>query len=615
MQKLEKTFACPVCMQVLADPVILTCSHNMCLQCAKFLISVTCLRENQKNLISCPVCRHHTFVPNYSVESLTRNLLIKNYLEELKTMRPASHDSELCQLCYQSPRKATCECLSCEAEVCDECASAHLQKEKFQHHKIVQLDQHGQAALCPEHLREHEYYCMNDRVLACTYCIHYSRTHRDHEVLPLAEARLRLAEDVARARDSISTTMKTLEGTLDQYTAFLQGLEKSEEELKSKVSATCQALGSKVEETKTRAIAEVRSHYATYRQEVESQLKLVTDARAVAQDIQQTSDDLVFVGRAERLQTVRVNTCVPAAPEISIAFPNHGLLDTLLKDCCQIKILTEAEDVPRHLVYLSRGSSDYILYDFETDTYESKKIVFDQIIPRWSGFAVLNDGSVLITGGKENKETGAKNNAFLLRLNSGETQTLLSMLNGHSSHISLLVGKQVFVLGGKNQANNTHNCCEVYSLQTQAWTAIAPMNFGRTCASGVHYAGRIYVLGGYQASVDNSIEEYTLSSDSWELLSLRLPEKLWQHSSLLISPNQVLIFGGECPSDEAHRMSYIYDLENQTFYGFVPIPIRHNWLFFWLQVVKRGHCVYAMNKEKQVLKYSVPNNSWVIFKA
>lgn len=73
MQKLEKTFTCPVCIQVLVDPVILSCSHNICLQCAKFLISVTSLRENQvrptqKNLISCPVCRHHTFVPNYSVE-------------------------------------------------------------------------------------------------------------------------------------------------------------------------------------------------------------------------------------------------------------------------------------------------------------------------------------------------------------------------------------------------------------------------------------------------------------------------------------------------------------------------------------------------------------------
>lgn len=602
-------------MQVLVDPVILTCSHNVCLQCAKFLISVTCLRENQKNLISCPICRHHTFVPNYSVESLTRNLLIKNYLEELSSLHPSSQDSELCQLCYENPRKATSECLSCEAEVCDECAAAHLQKEKFQHHKIVRLDQNGKAALCAEHLRELEFYCMNDRVLACAYCIHYSRTHRDHEVLTIAEARKKLADDVSQARRSISTTMKTLEDTLDQYTGFLQGLEKSEEELKSKVTATCQTLTAKVEETKAKAISEVRSHYTAYRHEVEDQLRQVTETHTAAQEIYQCSDDLLFVGRAEVLQSMRVNTCVPAAPEVSVAFQNHNLLDTLLKDCCQIKILTEIDDAPRYLVYLSRGSGDYLIYDFEVDAYENRKIIGDVIIPRWSGFVVLNDGSVFISGGKENKETGAKSSAFLLRLSTGETQHLPSMLNGHSSHISLLVGRQIFVLGGKNQSNNTHNCCEVFNLQSQVWSPIASMNFGRTCASGVHYAGRIYVLGGYQASVDNSIEEYTLATDSWTLLPLRLPEKLWQHSSLLISPNQVLIFGGECPSDEAHRMSYIYDLENQTFYGFVPIPIRHNWLFFWLQVVKRGHYVYAMNKEKQVLKYSVPNNSWVIFKA
>ena len=530
-------------------------------------------------------------------------------------MQPASIDSELCQLCREDPRKATSECITCEAEVCDECASSHLEKERFQHHKVIKLDKHFQSSLCGEHLHDYEYYCMNDRVMACAYCIRYSRAHREHQILSIPDAREFLAKEVAESRQSISATMKTLEATLDQYSTFLQRLEQSEEELKSRVSTTCQALAAKIDETKESAVAEVRAHYSAYKQEVEEKLKVISDTRDVAQGIHHTVDDLLFVAKAEQLQNMRVSTCVPAAPEITVSFPNHAMIEALLKDCCQIKILTETEEMPRNLVYLSRGSGDYILYDFEGDSYETKKITTDVIIPRWSGFAVLHDNSVLISGGKENKETGAKNTAFLLRLATGETQSLPNMLNGHSSHISLLVGRDVYVLGGKNQSNSTHNFCEVFHLQNFSWTSIAAMEYGRTCASGVHYSGRIYVLGGYQASVDNTIEEYTIQSDSWTLLQLRLPEKLWQHSSLLISPNQVLIFGGECPSDEAHRMSYIYDLENQTFYGFVPIPIRHNWLFFWLQVVKRGSCVYAMNKEKQVLKYSIPNNSWVIFKA
>ena len=41
---IEKDFSCPVCLDVLKDPVILKCSHNICLSCANSLIA---LKENQ----------------------------------------------------------------------------------------------------------------------------------------------------------------------------------------------------------------------------------------------------------------------------------------------------------------------------------------------------------------------------------------------------------------------------------------------------------------------------------------------------------------------------------------------------------------------------------------
>ena len=34
-----------------------------------------------------------------------------------------------------------------------------------------------------------------------------------------------------------------------------------------------------------------------------------------------------------------------------------------------------------------------------------------EIIPRWSGFVVLDD-RILVTGGKDSKESGANNHAF-----------------------------------------------------------------------------------------------------------------------------------------------------------------------------------------------------------
>jgi hypothetical protein len=56
------------------------------------------------------------------------------------------------------------------------------------------------------------------------------------------------------------------------------------------------------------------------------------------------------------------------------------------------------------------------------------------------------------------------------------------------------------------------------------------MQFGRTCAAGVHCSNIIYIFGGYSANVNQSVERYRISENVWDLLTFDLPEKLWQHA-------------------------------------------------------------------------------------
>lgn len=77
-----------------------------------------------------------------------------------------------------------------------------------------------------------------------------------------------------------------------------------------------------------------------------------------------------------------------------------------------------------------------------------------EIIPRWSGFVVLDD-RILVTGGKDSKESGANNHAFYFLPATGDCIQLPSMIHGHSSHLSIRITDLVYIIAGKNQSNTT----------------------------------------------------------------------------------------------------------------------------------------------------------------
>uniref|UniRef100_A0A3B5AZ22 RING-type domain-containing protein n=1 Tax=Stegastes partitus TaxID=144197 RepID=A0A3B5AZ22_9TELE len=53
LQPLEG-FCCPVCLEVLRDPVTIPCGHSYCLQCIEDYWN----RPKQKGQYTCPQCRH-----------------------------------------------------------------------------------------------------------------------------------------------------------------------------------------------------------------------------------------------------------------------------------------------------------------------------------------------------------------------------------------------------------------------------------------------------------------------------------------------------------------------------------------------------------------------------
>uniref|UniRef100_A0A8C1R1Y3 Uncharacterized protein n=1 Tax=Cyprinus carpio TaxID=7962 RepID=A0A8C1R1Y3_CYPCA len=99
----QDEFTCPVCLDLLKDPVTIQCGHSYCKSC----ITDCWDQEDQKRVYSCPQCRH-TFSPR---PALARNTMLTEVTEKLKKRkRPADCDAESkYKLCYCTQQKH-CQC-------------------------------------------------------------------------------------------------------------------------------------------------------------------------------------------------------------------------------------------------------------------------------------------------------------------------------------------------------------------------------------------------------------------------------------------------------------------------------------------------------------------------
>ncbi|XP_067265381.1 tripartite motif-containing protein 16-like protein [Chanodichthys erythropterus] len=92
----QEQFSCPVCLDLLNDPVAIPCGHSFCKSC------ITCCwdQEDQKEAYSCPQCRQ-TFT---SRPALNKNTLLAEVVEQLKKTKlqadvpagPEDVESDIC---------------------------------------------------------------------------------------------------------------------------------------------------------------------------------------------------------------------------------------------------------------------------------------------------------------------------------------------------------------------------------------------------------------------------------------------------------------------------------------------------------------------------------------
>ncbi|XP_076843384.1 E3 ubiquitin-protein ligase TRIM47-like isoform X1 [Brachyhypopomus gauderio] len=178
----QDSFSCPICLDLLKDPVTIPCGHSYCLGCISYYWDQN--HNNQKDVYNCPQCRR-TFS---SRPGLYKSTTIVEMMEQLKNagilVTPAGQDGCVgvsCDVCSGEKHEAVRSCLVCLASYCELHLQPHYQSTAFKKHKLVKASTNLQEKLCSEHEKMLEAFCRTDHQCVCMQCM--LGKHKGHDII------------------------------------------------------------------------------------------------------------------------------------------------------------------------------------------------------------------------------------------------------------------------------------------------------------------------------------------------------------------------------------------------------------------------------------------------
>ncbi|XP_058872190.1 tripartite motif-containing protein 16-like [Acipenser ruthenus] len=183
----EEHLNCPVCLELLKDPVAIPCGHSYCMGCIKNCWDQT----DHTGVYSCPQCRE-TFTPR---PVLRRNTVLAEVVEKLKKtgLNPPPAQSYAgpgdvpCDFCTGRKFKAVKSCLTCLASYCETHVKPHYEGAAFKRHKLINAIGDLEQKLCAEHQKVLDIFCRTDQTCVCVLCT--DEDHKSHDTVSAEKER------------------------------------------------------------------------------------------------------------------------------------------------------------------------------------------------------------------------------------------------------------------------------------------------------------------------------------------------------------------------------------------------------------------------------------------
>ncbi|XP_016089655.1 tripartite motif-containing protein 16-like [Sinocyclocheilus grahami] len=335
-------FRCPVCLELLKDPVTIPCGHSYCRGC----ITGHWNQEDQIRFYSCPECRQ-TFRPR---PVLKKSTMLAEVVEQLKksklqTAVPAGPGDVECDVCTERKNKAIKSCLVCLNSFCQNHLEQHENLFKGKRHDLIDATGRLQEMICHQHEKLLDIYCQTDKQCICMACM--VDEHKSHETVSAAAERTEKQRQLDETRREFQQQIQEREQKLQELKKAVKTHKRSAQTAVEDSERIFTELISSIERRRSEVTQMIRDREKTVVSRAEALMKRLTQdigqlrrSDAELQQLSQTHNHTYFLQSFPSLPVPPGSPDVPSITDSSLDVVGKSVakLRQKLEDFCREEI-------------------------------------------------------------------------------------------------------------------------------------------------------------------------------------------------------------------------------------------------------------------------------------
>ncbi len=216
------------------------------------------------------------------------------------------------------------------------------------------------------------------------------------------------------------------------------------------------------------------------------------------------------------------------------------------------------------------------LYNITTDSWSSGASGLGSARSEAAYGDTTHAGFLYVIGG----ESGGMVQSDLQRYDpvTNTWTTLATMPTARAGAAAPVVDNGIFVIGGRLSAPGPCGggpylaTVEKYDVDTDTWSAVAPLPSPRSDLAAVAHGGKVFVFGGCAGTVTDEVDMYDPQTNTWTTRLAPMPTARASLAAGRSGDRAYLIGGWDGISPSALNVNEVYDIAGNSWSANTPMP-------------------------------------------